>query len=347
MMLQKRLSTQLLLKRYYSIDYITYSIPNGEFKLSDLYKDEKRQQPKHYNQKLRKKIINPDMLNRIFQEDGYESYSKKQITQSQKFFKNFKVNLDWTLTDYNEIPSVKYEILRNEQSAKSQDSTSSRKTFGIKPELLTNLPEILIIGHTNVGKSSLVNNLLKPKKTLNKLDQLAYVSARAGYTKTLNCFRLSNKLRIIDSPGYGKRAIGTQGDMVINYINERQQLKKVLFLVDSVEGFRNEDKHIIDHLIEQGIPFDIVFTKMDEVLKKYFKNDIFKLEYPDDKIKEGNQKVLEYYYDLLEDSNLNNSVISPRYLFNNTQLNNFIGEFQGTKSIRCNILESCNLLTTT
>ncbi|KAI5962193.1 uncharacterized protein KGF55_003269 [Candida pseudojiufengensis] len=331
---------RLPLNRYLSIDYLTKSIPQGQPKLKSLiHQVDVNSHSNDHNHKIRSKIITPNMLNDIFQDEGYETYSQRQVAKSQQFFNNLEVNIDWTLAEFNEIPDVKYEILKTEQASKG---LNSNKTFGIKPELLRNLPEILVMGHTNVGKSSLINNLLIPKKSLSKSDQLAYVSAKAGFTKTLNCFRMSNKLRLIDSPGYGRRGIEKQGDMIMNYIERRHRLKKVLLLIDSIEGVRHEDKHILDYLVESGVSFDIVFTKMDEVLKKCFKNNVFGTENYDDKVKSGNQHVLEHYYDLIED--IGDSTTSPRYFFNNAQVNKFINEFQGSKAIRCNILDSCNLL---
>lgn len=207
--------------------------------------------------------------------DGNKPYSAGQYSRAQHFFKTAKPSLSWTLADYDEIPDVKYDRLAEEREEKygnldpyfknetTENMLNSRKTFGIKPDLLQQLPEILLIGHTNTGKSSLINRLFLDKEKIKRSEQLAYVSARAGYTKTMNCFTVSNKLRIVDSPGFGWHGEEVQGKMVIDYISKRSALKMIYFLIDCTVGIREEDTIIIEHLVDLGVPFSIIFTKAE------------------------------------------------------------------------------------
>lgn len=62
-----------------------------------------------------------------------------------------------------------------------------------------------------------------------------------------------------------------QGEMILAYIKNRRQLKRVLLLISSTDGFADEDLQLVHYLHDRGIPVDIVFTKMDELLKKFCK----------------------------------------------------------------------------
>lgn len=327
--------------KHVSIDYLTESIPKFAQDLPRYPKAASQTLPLNLcnnTNELRKKIINPNILNDIF--SGIPTNT--EVAKSQRFFNNVKIELEWTLADYNEIPDVKYEILKAKSMATSTQST--KRTFGIKPELLKPLPEVLLMGRTNAGKSSLINNLLVSKKSLMRHEQLAYVSSKAGFTKTLNSFRLSNELRLIDSPGYGRGGVEIQGEMILAYIKNRRQLKRVLLLISSTDGFADEDLQLVHYLHDRGIPVDIVFTKMDELLKKFCKKDLFKKDNAETMIKEANQKIVEHYSQLIDESGLENARSTPRFMFNNAQTNDFLTEFMGIKTTRYYLLRSCDLL---
>ena len=92
------------------------------------------------------------------------------------------------------------------------------------------MAEILLVGRSNVGKSSLINCLCSNK-------HMAKVSAKPGKTKYLNYFNVDNNFYLVDAPGYGYTASGTRhddnfGSMMENYF-ENPNLKGVIFLVDS------------------------------------------------------------------------------------------------------------------
>ena len=124
------------------------------------------------------------------------------------------------------------------------------------------LREIAFIGRSNVGKSSLINMLA------NK-DALAKVSATPGKTRLLNFFLLNDKWCLVDLPGYGfaKTAKSEKFDfnaMVGDYIEQRANLRHVFVLIDSRLTPQRIDIEFIAWLGGTGVPFSLVFTKVDK-----------------------------------------------------------------------------------
>ncbi|KAL6451065.1 MRX8 MIOREX complex component 8 [Candida maltosa Xu316] len=332
----------VLCRNYSSVDYLVSSVKTPKIAAykkpdSTTAKTKQRIAARTKINQANKYIITPLQLNKTFSTEDFELITNNQLAEGQNFFKNANVELAWTLIDYEEIPDVKYEILK----ATIETTLLSKKTFGIAPNLLRPLPEVLFMGHTNVGKSSLINNLLIGKTHINRSSQIAYVSQREGYTKTLNCFTISNKLRIVDSPGYGEHGEEKQGEMVMEYISRRTQLKKVYLLVDSMVGFREEDESILETLIEQGVPFDIVMTKFDKVVEKFFPSNLWKKPNATELIKKSNELVVTHYDKVIRDSGLLDIAVRPKFIFNNAKVTQFIPETLGIKILKADILNSC------
>ena len=133
----------------------------------------------------------------------------------------------------------------------------------LKTEHGTILPEIAIIGKSNVGKSSLINHLLKNK-------HLAKVSATPGKTQTINFFLIDKQLCLVDLPGYGFAKVA--GDLkkkwaksIDHYLNTREPLKLLLFLLDSRRTPTEEDSLLIRWASHRELPMLIIFTKTDKV----------------------------------------------------------------------------------
>ena len=130
----------------------------------------------------------------------------------------------------------------------------------------TNRPEYAFIGRSNVGKSSLINMLTQRKG-------LAKTSAKPGKTLLINHFNVNDEWWIVDLPGYGYARIGKSGleklNRLINgYILNREQLTCVMLLIDSRLEPQKIDLEFMQMLGANGIPFAILFTKLDKLSQR-------------------------------------------------------------------------------
>ena len=137
--------------------------------------------------------------------------------------------------------------------------TSALKTEEL-PE--TNLCEIAIAGRSNVGKSSLINHLLRSKK-------VAKVSSKPGKTERINYFLIDDRLFLIDLPGYGyaktSKALQKKwGFWVDKYLQERE-LRLILFLLDARREWTTEDYRFLKWALHKQIPLILVLTKVDRL----------------------------------------------------------------------------------
>ncbi len=128
----------------------------------------------------------------------------------------------------------------------------------------SDLPEVVLAGRSNVGKSSLINKLCNQKS-------LARVSATPGKTETINVYRL-NQLRLVDLPGYGyaKRAktrLEDWGDLMDKYFTTGRDIRLVLLLWDIRHDPSELDMVMHDFLEQTGLPFMIILTKADKLTK--------------------------------------------------------------------------------
>ena len=127
-------------------------------------------------------------------------------------------------------------------------------------------PEVLIVGRSNVGKSSLINALTQRKK-------LAFTSSKPGHTRLLNYYDIDGQFYLVDAPGYGYAKGGIDLDklfaeMMESYFADNKELKLVLILLDARRELNVDDIEIIDYVKENEIPFAVVITKCDKVNQK-------------------------------------------------------------------------------
>ena len=127
-------------------------------------------------------------------------------------------------------------------------------------------PEVLIVGRSNVGKSSLINALCQKKR-------LAFTSSKPGHTRLLNYYDIDNRFFLVDAPGYGYAKGGVDldrlfGEMMESYFVDNQELKLVLVLLDARREATVEDMEIIDYCKENNINYYLVITKVDKVNQK-------------------------------------------------------------------------------
>lgn len=118
------------------------------------------------------------------------------------------------------------------------------------------LPEIAVVGRSNVGKSSLLNHLFGSK-------DLVKTSSTPGKTRALNFFNVDSRLICVDMPGYGyaERWSG----LIENYLTQRLTLKLLLFLFDIRRIPSEGDLHMLEWIRHHRLPTILVLTKVDKV----------------------------------------------------------------------------------
>ncbi|WP_206459743.1 ribosome biogenesis GTP-binding protein YihA/YsxC [Anaerovorax sp. IOR16] len=174
-----------------------------------------------------------------------------------------------------------------------------------------NQKEIAFAGRSNVGKSSLINMLLNRRN-------FARVSGNPGKTRTINFYEINDSFRIVDLPGYGYAKVSKSisegwGDMMENYLSNRQNLLKVIQLVDIRHAPSVQDVQMYEWLRYYDLDGIVVATKADKISRnEMFKNisvirKTLKLSQDDLVIpvsslkKTGSTELLEVFDLLLED----------------------------------------------
>ena len=130
-----------------------------------------------------------------------------------------------------------------------------------------NMPECCFVGRSNVGKSSIINAVTKSKK-------LAKISKTPGRTQSANLFEISQKLNLVDLPGYGyaKLSAGLReqlSSLIISYLEERNNLKKTYVLIDCKVGIKNIDIDTLDIINNTNKSFTVILTKTDKCSKNF------------------------------------------------------------------------------
>ena len=125
------------------------------------------------------------------------------------------------------------------------------------------LPQIAVVGKSNVGKSTMINRLCRR-------NQLARTSSTPGKTRLINIFLLNGSFHLVDLPGYGfakvdKKEKQRWGTMMQDYFTQSEALKHVLFLVDIRHEPTADDMTMNRFLRETGIPFTVIATKADKI----------------------------------------------------------------------------------
>ena len=124
-------------------------------------------------------------------------------------------------------------------------------------------PEFIMLGRSNVGKSSFVNTILNRKN-------LARISSKPGKTVTINFYNVENAFYLVDVPGYGyadtsKEEVKKFGMMVEEYLEKREELRRVFLLVDFRHKPTGDDVMMYNFLKYYQIPVTVIATKADKV----------------------------------------------------------------------------------
>lgn len=128
-----------------------------------------------------------------------------------------------------------------------------------------NKSEFLLIGRSNVGKSSFINAIINRKN-------YARTSATPGKTQTLNFYKVNDEFYLVDAPGYGFAKVRNSlkkkfGLIIENYLKSRSNLKRVFLLIDFRHKPTEDDVLMYNYLTYYNIPVTIVCTKVDKVSK--------------------------------------------------------------------------------
>ena len=134
------------------------------------------------------------------------------------------------------------------------------------------LPEFLLVGRSNVGKSSFINTLINRKN-------FARTSAKPGKTQTLNFYLINDFFYIVDAPGYGFANVSRQlkdkfGLIMESYLESRENLKMVFMLIDFRHKPTDDDIMMYEYLKHYNIPVTIVCTKVDKISKNNHEKQI-------------------------------------------------------------------------
>lgn len=125
------------------------------------------------------------------------------------------------------------------------------------------LPEIVLVGKSNVGKSSFVNTMINRKK-------LARTSSEPGKTRQINFYNMDDSFYFVDLPGYGyskmsKKEQEQVGKFIEDYLFHRKEISLIIFLVDIRHSPTENDKLMYNYVISAGLPFIILTNKADKI----------------------------------------------------------------------------------
>lgn len=149
------------------------------------------------------------------------------------------------------------KTIKNAVFLKSEAELDNFKGFGI--------PEIVVLGRSNVGKSSFINMLSGNSK-------LAKVSATQGKTKLVNFFLFNKEFVLVDLPGYGyaqtsKLEMQRWEKMINGYLEKSKNLVSSILIVDIRHKPTEQDVQMLDYLTFNNIPVTVVATKYDKIKK--------------------------------------------------------------------------------
>lgn len=126
-----------------------------------------------------------------------------------------------------------------------------------------NKPEFLLVGRSNVGKSSFINSIIERRN-------YARTSSKPGKTQTLNFYNVNNAFYLVDVPGYGYASVSKErqqkfGMMIEEYLTNRENLKEVFLLIDFRHKPTNDDLLMYNFLKYYDLSVTIILTKVDKI----------------------------------------------------------------------------------
>ena len=126
-----------------------------------------------------------------------------------------------------------------------------------------NLPQIVLVGKSNVGKSSFINTMLNRKK-------LARTSSEPGKTRQINFYNIDDSFYFVDLPGYGYSKMSKQeqikvGNFIEEYLATCQKISLIVFLIDIRHSPTSNDKLMYDYIIHTNSPCLVIANKADKI----------------------------------------------------------------------------------
>ena len=125
------------------------------------------------------------------------------------------------------------------------------------------LPQIVLVGKSNVGKSSFINTMINRKS-------LARTSSEPGKTRQINFYNIDETFYFVDLPGYGYSKMSKQeqdkvGSFIEQYLVKSKNITLVIFLIDIRHNPTENDRLMYDYIIRSGLPFIILANKADKI----------------------------------------------------------------------------------
>ena len=138
------------------------------------------------------------------------------------------------------------------------------------------LPEIVLVGKSNVGKSSFINTMINRKK-------LARTSSEPGKTRQINFYNIDDTFYFVDLPGYGyskmsKKEQEQVGHFIEEYLFNRKEISLIIFLIDIRHSPTENDKLMYNYIISSGLPFIILANKADKIAITKVENVVLDLQ---------------------------------------------------------------------
>lgn len=151
-------------------------------------------------------------------------------------------------------------------------SKAKYESTAVKPDQypVGSIPEIALVGRSNVGKSTIINTLLNRKG-------IARVSSEPGKTRGINFYSIDEVLYLVDLPGYGYARVSKDekakwGKMIETYLNSRRQLEMAVLLVDIRHAPNEDDKMMYQWITGRGLRHLVVATKTDKISRGQIHN---------------------------------------------------------------------------
>ncbi len=139
-----------------------------------------------------------------------------------------------------------------------------------------NLPEIVLVGKSNVGKSSFVNAMTNRKN-------LARTSNVPGKTRQINFYNIDDEFYFVDLPGYGYSKMSKEekvfsGKYIEDYLQNRDNIVLIIFIVDIRHDPTSNDMLMYDYILRSNLPFIVLANKADKIAKTKVENEVERIK---------------------------------------------------------------------